>query len=169
MPARRRRPLGSKALRLQDPHDGGTVENADAVDILLYGPGGMAGLLLDLDESFGFASWEEARATWFANRELLMSLTTEDPARADFAYLAGTRPWAWWSFEAQLPEEELRDPGRFRPGVLEEWQLAYLQEHELLEPGELEAVERVGARLAVWQRNADEKKRPPWPKLEVTR
>ena len=155
MPAKRRKQVGQKAIRLIAPKDErATIENNDIVGILLYGGGGMTALLLDLDDSFGFADWEEARATWEANRELLLSLTTEDPRQADQAILPGMRPWGWWAFEAELPRKTLEEAGNFCTHQWERWQYDWLEEHDQLKEGEEEAARRVCSKILTgWDYN----------------
>jgi len=153
MPTRKRRPPRRGGIRLEDPNLVDDLQNMDRVAILLYGPGSMAALLLDLDGSYGFESWEEAQATWEANKELLLSLVTEDPRRTDFRLLPGQRPWAWWSFEAELPRDKLEDMQRFTPHRFQEWQLRWLKKYGQLRDGEEEAVQRVKAKIkaAEWK------------------
>jgi hypothetical protein len=59
-------------------------------------------------------SIEDAAAAWEANREHFMRLCVCDGERARCAgvrlcYRAGSRPWAWWRFDAgyaEIPEDQ---------------------------------------------------------------
>jgi hypothetical protein len=107
----------------------------------------MSALFVDLDNSAGFTDPEEARATWFIGRDLLLSLRTEDHRNTTFGVLPGMRPWGFFAFEVQLPREILEDPHKFRSYRWEVWQYEYLRTHGFLRSGEAEAVGRLRERI----------------------
>jgi hypothetical protein len=86
------------------------------------GPGNAARqyLLLGFRADDAFESEEEARAAWFAHRDELIAYWTQDPetwekrhGHESYGYPKpggpGTRPAAWWTFEA--PERRRRIGG----------------------------------------------------------
>jgi hypothetical protein len=151
MPRRKMRPrqvAGIKLVPIYDPNKNvpeawqRCLRNNDLVVCLLMGRP------LGLDGSFAFSSEEEAREAWEHNRAVIMAQKgvgwgLGDPARGEQpeGYTVGNRPWALHFFELRTPFgcKWLRhfDPDEF----------AYLKEHDLLEPGEEELVEKYLARM----------------------
>ncbi|HUV07609.1 MAG TPA: hypothetical protein VMX75_07750 [Spirochaetia bacterium] len=135
--------------RLEDPNLKGSHENNDLVSILLFDGCCMSFLL---DDSERFATEEEERETWLVNRELLMSLTTENPRDTAYKILVGNRPWVFWKYETDIDRAILEDSDYFSTHHLEEWQYEWLKEHGRLHEGEEEAVGRLRARIAEEER-----------------
>ena len=81
------------------------------------------GILNDLK---GYRNDEERKQAWLNNRRRIMKRVIQHGGDCTFSnYYQGTRPWAWWKFEAKVE----------RPGSFQE-EFAYLQENKLLLPGE---------------------------------
>jgi len=114
----------------------------DLVDCLLRGDRAFCRLL---DGAAVFESEEEERQTWYLNRDMLLSLQTGQLSE-DFRIYVGNRPWGWWKYGSGLGSEIWSDPERF--GInWQRWQYDFLKEHNLLFPGEEEAVLRLCACL----------------------
>lgn len=138
-------------LRRRDPGHSALIPKIEAgqpwerpehdldIDLKLYE------LLTGFDHfGLGFSDLAEARAAWDLVREPFLAGHVERRP--------GTRPWAWWAFEAPEPRRMLEgSPGRISP-VAETWfgmptahaceyesERAYLWRLELLEPGDLDA------------------------------
>lgn len=101
-----------------------------------------------------FSSEEERRAAWFAHRDILMARRGDH----EFGrYPHGTRPTAWWQYEAPEPRRQIAGPSikpignelargipslwESKPdGVVFESEYRYLKRLNLLFPGEDELV-----------------------------
>lgn len=148
MPRKKQKKVGRTGIRLVDPITGQGFRNLDLVDNLLYGDQAFSNLL---DDAAAFESEEEERATWELNKDLLLSLSTEDPNDNQLKIYVGHRPWAWWKYDSGVGPEVWGDWERFGYGFAE-WQYKHLKDHGLLRDGEEAAVARLRVRLAEQER-----------------
>jgi len=147
---------------LEDPGKDTDYRIMELVDCLLHGDRCFAMMLAD---AAGFENDDEERRTWQLNKDLLLSMVSED-LNKDFRYLVGNRPWAWWKYESGLGAEIWGDFDRFYYDW-HRWQYDYLQEHGLISPEEEEKVRRFCARVLAWGEYSLED--PDLPELELRR
>jgi len=126
-------------------------------------------------DGFRGAPWlgEEARRDWEANKAELLAYWLQDPIEwartnvSQFGYprpgAPGTRPWAWWWFDAPEPRPIIAidaDPDSFKsvPGVLVrqcgavfEPEAEYLARHGLLSDAEFAALDKAHEQLVCEQ------------------
>ena len=127
----------------------------------------VCGVLLDGDDVFDvdgehmpFESEAQMKAVWQKHRAAIMKMISRDTGYPIDGFNAGTRPFAWWCFDAPEPRRQLSGPapspgGLTYQGLPRLWEtgedcnaavfeteLEYLTRLDLLLPGELDLIDK---------------------------